>query len=372
MSNNDFKTIIEGIGYNQFGKKVLATQIRFSTLEALFEVDPEVQRKLDPIRRVEIRQFILESLKNIDFYFSPFVFSARGAIKKTEHGWELQPGSKLYILDGQHRASALSSALSHLISQKETAEEAGNINEARTIQDYIEKLKEYPIAMQVYLDLSTQDEQQMFTDINTERKEAHIGLIMKYDHRDTYTELTRQVAKQLEHQFEIEQELSRLTYQNSAVTSLTIMRKCLLALFEGNLTVKKGNANFGSYTPDEVMAISLAFFESWLHLFPKQMANRKKYVTGLTGIQVALALTIYELNKKHSIPHQKAIMQLKQLKQYCTWQHDDPLFSHLYDSTSRKITNHSSTTSIQRTAVKFLAILNKERIECHDHQRSIL
>ncbi|MDQ0972480.1 hypothetical protein QFZ31_002358 [Neobacillus niacini] len=28
MSNLDFKTIIEGIGYDQFGKNVLATQIR--------------------------------------------------------------------------------------------------------------------------------------------------------------------------------------------------------------------------------------------------------------------------------------------------------------------------------------------------------
>lgn len=364
MSNNDFKTIIEGIGYNQFGKKVLATQIRFSTLEALFEVDPEVQRQLDPMRRVEIRQFILDSLKTMNFYFSPFIFSARGAIQQTEgQGWELKPGSKLYILDGQHRSSALSSALSHLKSQKETAEEAGNTGEALKIQEYIEKLKAYPVAMQVYLDLSTNEEKQMFRDINTERKEAHIGLIMKYDHRDLYTELTRKVAKHLEHHFEIELELSRLTYQNSSVTSLAIMRRCLLALFEGILTVKKGEANFGNYSPDEVMAISLAFFESWPQLFPKQMANRKKYVTGLTGIQVALAFTVHELNKKYSVPYLEAINQLKELKQSCTWQHDDPLFSHLYDSTSRKIVHHSSTTSIQRTAVKFLSILNRERIE---------
>ncbi|MED3552740.1 DNA sulfur modification protein DndB [Cytobacillus praedii] len=322
-----------------------------------------MQRQLDPMRRVEIRQFILDSLKTMNFYFSPFIFSARGAIQQTEQGWELKPGSKLYILDGQHRNSAFSSALSHLKSQKETAEEAGKTEEALKIQEYIKKLEAYPIALQVYLDLSTQEEKQMFRDINTERKEAHIGLIMKYDHRDTYTELTRKVAKQLEHYFEIELELSRLTYQNSAVTSLAIMRRCLLALFEGILTVKKGDANFGNYTHEEVIDISLAFFESWLQLFPKQMANRKKYVTGLTGIQVALAYTIHELNKKYSIPHLEAIHQLKELKQSFTWQHDDPLFSHLYDSTSRKIVHHSSTTSIQRTAVKFLSILNRERIE---------
>lgn len=362
MSNLDFKSIIDGIGYNQFGKKVLATQLRFATLDSIFEVDPEVQRNLDPIRRGEIRQFILDSLKSMEFYFSSFIFSARGAIKQTEHGWELEPGSKLYILDGQHRSAALSSALSHLQSQKEAAEEVGDVVESLTIQEYIERLRDYPVAMQVYLDLNTESEKQMFTDINTERKEAHSGLIMKYDHRDSYTELTRKVANQLEEHFEIEQELSRLTHQNSAVTSLTIMKRCLLALFEGYLSVKKGEPNFGNYKPDEVMNISLAFFESWVKLFPKQMANRKKYVTGLTGIQVALALTVHELNKKHGIPHLEAIQQLQNLKLSCKWQHDDPLFSHIYDPSKRRITHHSSSTSIQRTVVKFLGILTNERI----------
>lgn len=362
MSNHDFRTIIEGIGYNQFGKQVLSTQLRFSTIEALFEVDPEVQRKLDPQRRLEIREFILKSLKGKDFYFSPFIFSARGAFIKTEQGWALEPGTKLYILDGQHRSSAMSSALSHLQSQKETAEETGNDKEAKLIQKYIEKLKEYPVSMQVYLDLTQQEERQLFTDINTERKEAHIGLIMQYDHRDQYTELTRNVAKRLQSEFEIEQELSRLTNYNSAVTSLTIMKKCLLAMFEGKLTVKKGEPNFGNYQPDEVIAISQSFFESWHELFPKQMGNRRKFVVGLTGIQVALAYTVFHLTKNYSISHQEAIKQLSSLKNYCTWKHDDPVFSHLYDSTTGRIKHHSSTTSIQRTAWEFKAIIDKERI----------
>ncbi|EKN69266.1 hypothetical protein BABA_10401 [Neobacillus bataviensis LMG 21833] len=362
MSNHDFRTIIEGIDYNQFGKKVLATQLRFSTLEALFEVDQEVQRKLDTQRRSEIREFILKSLKGKDFYFSPFIFSARGAFNNTEHGWALEPGTKLYILDGQHRSSAMSSALSHLKSQKETAEEMGNDKEAKIIQGYIEKLRDYPVAMQVYLDLTQEEERQLFTDINTERKEAHIGLIMQYDHRDEYTELTRKVAKRLQSEFEIEQELSRLTNYNSSVTSLTIMKKCLLAMFEGNLTVKKGEANFGNYKPNEIIAISQLFFETWQQIFPKQMANRRKFVTGLTGIQVALAYTVFHLTKNYSISHQEAIMQLSKLKKHCTWEHDHPLFTHLYDPGTRRIKHHSSTTAIQKTAWKFKAMIDKERI----------
>lgn len=94
--------------------------------------------------------------------------------------------------------------------------------------------------MQIYLNLDTQQEKQLFSDVNTERREAHVGLIMQYDKRDYYTEVTRKLSEELDELFEIEKKLSRVTNFNSAVTSLAIMKKCLIAMFEGILTVKVG------------------------------------------------------------------------------------------------------------------------------------
>lgn len=369
MSNVGVLTQIMGNGYNQFGKKVLATQMRFSTLEAIFEVDHEVQRKLDPKKRLEIREFILNSITNDEnFYFSPFIFSSRNGIKKVEGGWVLEPGCKVYIIDGQHRSLAIKSAISHLYQKKESAEEVGRFDEAEKIQGYIDKLNNFPVAMQVYLDLSTKEEKQLFSDTNTERKEAHIGLVMQYDQRDEYAELTRNVAKQLENKIDIEQKLSRLTMQNSAVTSLAIMRKCLIALFEGILTVKTGDPYYRNCKPSEVPAISNAFFESWTKLFPRQMANRKKYVSGYSGIQIALAYTVHLLTRNHSISHLEAIEKLTIIKKNCHWTHDDPLFTNLFDSASRRIKHHSSTTAIQKLSFKFLTIIEKERMQINDYQ----
>jgi DNA sulfur modification protein DndB len=353
---------IYGTGYTQFGKKVLVTQLRFSALEAIFEIDPEVQRKLDPRRRLEIREFIINSIITGNyFYFSPFIFSARGQIKETDDGWELTPGCKIYTLDGQHRSAAMSSAISHLKAQKDSAEELSHFDKAEQLQKYIDKLRAYPVAMQVYLDLTQKEEKQLFTDINTERREAHAGLIMQYDRRDQYAVLARKIAEKIETKFEIEQKLSRLTYQNSAVTSLAIMRRCLLALFEGILTVKTGEPNFRNCKEEEVEKIALAFFESWSEIFPKQMANRKRYVSGLTGIQVALAFTVFQLTKHRSMTHLEAIHLMKTRLKNISWLHDDPLFSHLYDSASRRIKNHSSTTAIAKTALKFQVYIEKER-----------
>ncbi|WP_258750547.1 DNA sulfur modification protein DndB [Cytobacillus firmus] len=353
MTDIGVLTRIMGSAYNQFSKKALVTQLRYATLEAIFEVDEEVQRKLDPKRRVEIREFIIQSLEEgKDFYFSPFVFSARGAIRQTEDGWELTPGSKLYIIDGQHRSASFSSALSHLKSKKESAEETGRLDEAIMLQTYIERLKEYPVAMQVFLDLTTTQERQLFTDINTERRDAHIGQVMLYDQRDQYTEMTRTVAAKLQPIFEIEQSLSRISVHNSALTSLATMRRCIIALFEGILTVKKGTPYYRC-NPKEAEEIAIEFFQIWQQIFPKKSANRLKFVSGYSGVQIALAYCANQLTRTHNLSYKEAINELKHLKFECSWKHDDPLFRHLFDPAASKIKGHSATRKIQQTSLEF-------------------
>ncbi|MCQ6282641.1 hypothetical protein JN080_26405, partial [Bacillus sp. EB600] len=342
LLTHDVIATINGSDYNQFGKEVLITQMRFSLLEAIFEVDPEVQRKLDPGRRSEIRDFILKSVENDDFYFSPFVFSARGAIKKSEDSWVLAPGCKLYILDGMHRSAGLSSAISHLKSKKEMAEETNMPELAEKYQSSLDKIRSYSVSMQIYLNLSQQEERQLFTDMNTERREAYSGIIMQYDHRDFFTNLARKTEKNLTHQFEIEQKLSRISNQSSALTSLTIIRKCLLAMFEGELRGKSIEPS-GRYIEIEAMEkAAQIFFETWTKIFPKQPADRKKYVTGLSGIQISLAYSVFQLVKTHHLSYSQAIQQLAFLKKHCTWKHTDPLFTKLYDPSSRKTKNHST------------------------------
>lgn len=361
MENIGVLATIQGSTYQQFGKEILSTQIRFSMLRAMFEVDHEVQRKLDPRRRVEIRNFIIESLeKQEHFYFSPFIFSSRNGISEVDGGFELVPGNKIYVLDGQHRSAAMLSAISHLQGKKEQAEMEGKYEEAHKLQGFIQSLEAYPVAMQVYLDLNQQEERQLFTDYNTERQEAHTGLVMQYDQRDAYIELTREVAKQLETKLDIEMSRARLTYQNSAITSTAIMRKCLIALFEGLLTVKTGEPYYRNCKKVEVPKIAKHFFESWTTLFPRQMGNRKLYVSGLTGIQIALAYTVYTLTRNHPISHIEAIGMLKKLNRRCSWKHDDPMFAHMYDSANGQIKNHSTITAVKKTMLEFLRAIEEE------------
>ena len=361
MTNIDVVSKINGSIYTQFGKLVLSTQMTFNTLVYLFKVDHEVQRQLDIQRRGEIRNFILTSLENEEsFYFSPFVFSSRGSIREMDDGFELEPGEKLYINDGQHRMSALVSAHSQLKLRKEVAEEARNSVEVEMIREWIKRLELFPIAMQIYLDLGKKDEQQLFSDHNSERREAHTGLIVKYDQRDIYSQLTRKVAEQLKDELEIECELSRLAAQNSAFTSLTTMRKCLIALIEGKLVVKPGNP-YDRLTQSDAFTYAELFFRTWIDLFPKRILKREQNVQKLSGIQIALAQTVSMLKKEHCVTYVEAIEMLMKLNKRCTWRSDDPIFTHMYDTETRRLKNHSNSTAIKRTAIGFLAAIRKEK-----------
>jgi DNA sulfur modification protein DndB len=362
MGTLDMVAKIKGREFTQFGKKVLVTQMKYKQLESHFEVDQEVQRKIDPNRRGEIKEFILDSLKaGQPFHFSPFIFSARKGLKKVEDGFEFASGCKLYILDGQHRIAAIASAINSLNTDKEGKEEMMQFEEAEKIQHQIQLLKEYPISMQIYLDLEQNEERQLFNDINTERREAHAGLVMQYDYRDQYTEWTRRIADRLVEEMEIDRKKSRLTNQSSAITSLVIMKKCLIALFEGILTVKKGDPHPRGCALEKVPDVAESFFRTWKELFPKNMADRNKYVSGLSGIQIALAYTVFILIRKYSIPHREAIRMLLFLKKHCSWMHTDPLFRHMYNAETGKIANHSSVTAIQHTAKAFYLKIASER-----------
>ncbi|WJY26383.1 DNA sulfur modification protein DndB [Sporosarcina trichiuri] len=354
---------LPGERYVQFGKDVLMTQMRFFTLQALFEVDQDVQRKLDTKKRAEIRDFILESLKSGQpFFFSPFVFSSRRQIAAGNDGeLRLNAGSRLYILDGQHRCSALASALGHLKSMQEANEETGDLAEAAVIGGYIDQLNRLPIALQIFLDLTTSEEKQLFSDINSERSEPRQGLRMQYDQRDPYTTLARQLAEDLSDDMDIEMVCSRLTAQNSAITSLTTMRRCLVALFEGSASEKKRKSAFGGYPEEEAARIGREFFASWLRIYPKKMPQRGNFVCAKTGIQIALAQTAYQLVKGEGISYDEAIDRMTLLRGSCTWKAGDPLFAHMYEAAGKRLKNHGTTTNTRRTMRGFLAVIERER-----------
>lgn len=175
--------------------------------------------------------------------FAPLILSARGEIEAYEDYFIVRPGQKLFVSDGQHRTLALLSAIIELTVRAERAESEKRIIEAENYRQYIEQLKNMPMALQIYLNLTRQQEKQLFADLNTKRKAANPNIRLQHDQRSEYNILTRTVADQLKYKMEIDTSTARLSPASSAITSLSAMKKCLIALFEGIIGRKAGESN---------------------------------------------------------------------------------------------------------------------------------
>lgn len=355
------KIYLDGVSYNQFGHDIFFTQLKLKTFLALFDVDSNVQRELDPKRKLEIRAFILDNLEQErDFQFTSFVFTGRNQLKQDEQGYYIEEGAKLYISDGQHRSLALEDAYTFLKSSLSSAISVKNEEKITITRKRIATLENFVVSMQIYKNLDIKQERQLFSDLNTERKEAHPGLLLQYDHRDVYSTITRELAQKLQGKFEVEMKAARVVNGSSALTTLVMMKRCIVALIDG-LYFQNTNKNTLPYPQQEVEQIAEAFFLKWLQIFPKKAHRRTQYVTGLTGIQVALALTVHHLTKEHRLSYPDAIEALNHLQQ-CSWQHNDPIFQFLFSDEKQSIVGHSNTYAIRRIKDRFVKMIEQERL----------
>lgn len=340
---------------NQFGKDVLLIQMGLSNLLSICEMDLPLYWKIDKESIIAERDWFLTQVENKSvILLAPFIFSSRGCLIVSQNQWDLLPDEKLFILMGQERMLGLASAVQFLQAKKDAAEQEQKPRKVRRVEQELERLTTLSISMQIYLDLSLEEEKKLYHDLNVERRSVHSGGKMKYDHRSEFAVLTRRVAERIEEFMEVEQQLSRLMDQSSALTSLSVMHKCTLAMWEGDLDGKALQASNRLLPSETIVELSEEFYKAWQELFPVKASHRQQYVSGLSGIQIALAYTVYLLTKEQKLPHRKAIQKLTTLKSLCTWKHHDPLFSHLFDTTTGRIKNHSQKGSIKKTARKFL------------------
>jgi len=341
--------------YKLFGNKVLVTQSDFASLKSVFEIDFNLHRNIDSERILIIRDWILTSVEQGQpLQIPPFLFSARGNCRVENEKWELKPNRKLFILDGEHTILAIAAAIQYFDRRKLQAEKKFKWREAKKVENMVQALKSVPIGIQIYLDLSEKEETKLMMDIKTDRRQLQSGVVMLNDQRNEYIILTRKIAKNLGQHMEIESKRSRLTDDSSSLTTLSVMYKCSLAMWEGDLNANENVSRKLVKAPYVMEGPTIAFYQTWLQLFPSHAYNREKFVSGLTVIQIALAYTVYLLNKDYHLSYQDAINKLKLLKPICTWEHNDDLFSHLYDHSTGRIKTICKKTTIKQTANQFI------------------
>ncbi len=347
--------------FSLFGNRVYFTQMDIELLKSIYDIDVEISRKIDKEKVRNERDWFLDHLKNQTLILlPPLVLSDRGKVIIREDSWELPSENKLFILSGQEKILGLEAALQYLKNKKEWAEQESKPRVVKRVERMIEKLYKLPITLQVYLEYSLEQEWKCYCNLNTQRRTIHAGVKMQYDQQNEFTIFTRRMAKKLEHRMEIDHKLARVRNESSALTSLSIMNKCTYAMWKGDLVAKETKMNNREISSSRQEGLTEEFYMVWLDIFPAKGYNRELYVSGLAGIQIALAYTVFLLTKDEHMPYHMAIQKLLTLKSSCTWKHSDPLFTHLFDNSTGRIKKHHTKGSIQETARRFIARITEE------------
>jgi len=205
---------------DKFGLTTVALKVR--DLLDYTTIDPMVQRKLSLMQRRKISNYLQE--RELDqVFFGPVTLSMRDVDSLAwdtdgaeQQNYVLKQGSKLSILDGQHRILALGYVGEQMLrevrrntrkltvlklKQRKEPLEASIQSELEDLQALVESLEqrrlalmETELAVQIYIGLNEEEEKQLFGDINSKVQLVSKELGHSFDSVDPINLVIQQVA----------------------------------------------------------------------------------------------------------------------------------------------------------------------------------
>lgn len=196
---------------------VATVSLRVQELLNYTAIDPMVQRKLSPMQRRKIANYLQErELEHV--FFGPVTLSLRQVNQLVRDGEDLilRHGSKLSILDGQHRIQALGYVNEQLLKEvrkverkasqlkvkyRRSPEEASLVEELEQTEGLLAEIEarrldlmESELSVQLYIGLDEEEEKQLFGDINSKVQLVSKELGHSFDSTDPLNLVMQQVA----------------------------------------------------------------------------------------------------------------------------------------------------------------------------------
>lgn len=257
-------------------------------------IDPMVQRKLSVGQRRKIANYLQE--RDLDkVFFGPITLSLRDVSQLARDGNSLylRHGSKLSVLDGQHRILALDYVNEQLTKEvrrverklasltikhrrepdnRELAEEVENLT---GLLEQLEKrrldLMNSELSVQLYVGLGEEEEKQLFGDINSKVQLVSKELGHSFDSTDPLNLVIQQVV---DHNVYLKaagvERRNNLTAFNKNFTSLSWMYSTAVMLFSGRLQMSYELARRIKKSPSMYVEILHQFYNTLLPYMPEQ------------------------------------------------------------------------------------------------------
>ncbi|WP_426448748.1 DNA sulfur modification protein DndB [Paenibacillus sp. S-38] len=276
-------------------------------------IDPMVQRKLSGGQRRKIANYLQE--RELDrVFFGPVTLSLRdvSSLAKTEEGLFLRPGSKLSILDGQHRILALGYVNEQMLKESRSLERkvaAMKVKARRSPEDteiaaelellegQVEQLErrrlelmESELAVQIYIGLSEEEEKQLFGDINSKVQLVSKELGHSFDSIDP---LNLVIQQAVDHNVFLKgagvERRANLTAYNKNFTSFSWLYSTATMLFTGKMQPSYELARRIKQDPSQYIEILHQFYSTLIPLMPEQ-PGLPQYSSSSRAMQESIAL----------------------------------------------------------------------------------
>ncbi|WP_248928708.1 DNA sulfur modification protein DndB [Paenibacillus hamazuiensis] len=295
----------------KFGLATVAVKVQ--DLLNYTTIDPMVQRKLSTGQRRKIANYLQE--RELDrVFFGPVTLSLRdvGNLAKREEGLILRPGSKLSILDGQHRILALGFVNEQLLKEARNfekklavlkvkqrkqpgdAEVREELEQVEGLLNQIEKrrleLMESELAVQIYIGLTEEEEKQLFGDINSKVQLVSKEIGHSFDSVDPINVVLQQVV---EHNMFLKgagvEKRANLTAYNKNFTSFSWLYSIATILFSGKMQTSYELARKVRKDPSSYTEMLHQFFSAVLPFMPEQPGS-PQYTSSSRVVQESLAM----------------------------------------------------------------------------------
>ncbi|MCM3068517.1 DGQHR domain-containing protein [Priestia flexa] len=283
MDNVSVNGVINIINSN---KGMMTTQISARDIFNIYEVDKAVNRDISYNRLKPLSAYIDSFDSPIGIFLPALVFSFKGDLSelydKDAKQLTIPNSIKLKVLDGQHRIKALEDLVS------------------KTEDPYRKEiLLNSTLTAQIYFNLVEQDERNLFADINSNAKRISMSLITKFDTRDIFRVLIRDIyhtSKPLQNAG-VEFNKSRIVRPTSTLFfTAARLRAFIMKLLFGRITnLSKKNEKILEKNYDDILVFLEKFFNVFFDVLPKTPGDVKSHVLGHEGIQNSIALYLNEL-----------------------------------------------------------------------------
>ncbi|MBP1993435.1 DNA sulfur modification protein DndB [Paenibacillus eucommiae] len=370
----------------KFGLATVAIQVQ--DLLNYTVIDPMVQRKLNAGQRKKIANYLQE--REYDrVFFGPVTLSLRevGQLSKDETGLMLLPGSKLSILDGQHRILALSFVNEQILKEvrsfekkiaalkvkqrrfPENTEVSEELEQFEGSVNQLEKrrleLMESSLAVQIYIGLTEQDECQLFGDINSKVQLVSKELGHSFDSIDPINLVIQQVV---DNNVVLKgagvERRANLTSFNKNFTSLSWLYSTTAMLFTGKMQSSYEFQRNIRKDPSTYIEILHQFFSSLLPMMPEQ-PGLPIYTSSGRAMQESIALYAHKHLYKDGAYNKDWTACLKIFEGFDWSQENEELINRFGQLDNGKINliHEKSLRKHQRLVEYFTEMLTGEKVE---------